>query len=265
MHETALITGATSGIGAEFALQLARQGCDLVLVGRREERLRALAAELAQKYAVGTEVLIADLADASGVALVEAKIAALPALDLLVNNAGFGVEGDFAHTALQAHLGMIHVHVVASVRLTYAALPAMLSRRRGAVINVSSVAAFLPYTGGSVTYNATKAYLNMFTQTLSEELRGSGVRVQALCPGFTYTDFHDRPGLETFHRSDYPRFIWLSAESVVKTSLDDLRRGRVISVTGFLYKLLAIIGGTPWMGWILYQFRKRQMPTSRTQ
>lgn len=255
--ETALITGATSGIGAEFARQLARQGCSLVLVGRREERLRALAAELSQQQQVTVEVLIADLAQEAGVAAVEAKIAALPELTLLVNNAGFGYDGRFAQVALQPHLDTLHVHIEAVVRLTYAALAGMLKRQQGAIINVSSVAAFLPYIGGSVSYSASKAYLNMFTRTLSAELRGSGVKVQALCPGFTQTEFHDRPGLEGFNRADYPRFIWLSAQQVVGDSLKDLRRGKVVSVPGLLYKLIAVFGDTPWMGWIIRRFGKR--------
>ena len=143
------------------------------------------------------------------------------------------------------------------MRLTYVALAGMLKRGQGAIINVSSVAAFLPYTGGSVSYNASKAYLNMFTRTLSEELRGSGVKVQVLFPGLTMTEFHDRPGLESFHRADFPRFLWLSPQKVVGDSLKDLRRGKVVCVPGLLYQLIAAFGDTPWMGWIIHRFGKR--------
>jgi len=256
--KTALITGATSGIGAEFARQLARQGYDLILSGRREQKLRALAQDLAQTHGVRAEVLVCDLAQQAGQAALEAAIGALPQLDLLVNNAGFGFEGSFAESDPQAHLDMIQVHVSASVRLARAALPGMLRRASGAIINVASVAAFLPHLPGSVTYSATKAYLVMFSQTLSQELYGSGVKVQALCPGFTITDFHDRPGLESFRRSNYPSFAWLSVEKVVRDSLSDLRRGRVVSVPGGLYKLITWLGGSPLLGWALQLFRKRQ-------
>ncbi len=254
--ETALITGATSGIGAEFARQLAAQGCNLVLVGRREEQLRALAAELAQQHGITADVLLAELATEAGVAAVEAKIAALPRLDMLVNNAGFGFEGTFAQTDIQPHLDMIHVHILATVRLTHAALPGMLKRKAGAVINVSSVAAYLPYPGGATTYNATKAYLNMFSRALSAELHASGVKVMVLCPGFTLSEFHDRPGLESFNRADYPRFIWLSAQQVVSTALRDLRRGKVVCVPGWMYQLLAAFGDSPLTGWLIRRFNR---------
>ncbi len=256
-QQTALITGATSGIGAEFARRLAGQGYSLILSGRREERLRAFAAELAQKYTVSVEVVVGDLTQPGGIETLEAKIAALPDLSILVNNAGFGVLGNFAQATLQSQLDMIQVHILSTVRLTHAALPGMLRRKQGAIINVSSVAAFLPFGSGSVTYNATKTYLNMFTQTLHDELRGSGVRVQALCPGFTYTEFHDRPGLETFSRTDFPRFAWLTPEKVVDESLRDLKSGRVICVPGFLYKVVTVVGGLPWTGWIIRRFVRR--------
>ena len=171
---TALVTGASSGIGTEFARLLARQGYDLILVARREERLRALAAELEDAHGIAAESLPADLGDAEALAEVEARIAALDTLTLLINNAGFGIDGEFAASDLEAEHAMIRVNVVAPVRLTRAALPGMIARGEGGILNVSSVSAFYPIAG-SVDYSGTKAYLNAFTEALHQELAGTGV------------------------------------------------------------------------------------------
>jgi short-subunit dehydrogenase len=226
---TAIVTGASSGLGAAFARALAARGHDLLLVARREERLRAVTAELAGRVDVAAEALVADLSREVDLARVEARIAQLDRIDLLVNNAGFGTWGTFAAVELARHLAMIQVHVVASVRLTHAVLPRMLARGRGGIINVSSIGAFLPGPD-NVTYGATKAYLLAFSEALRGELRGSGVRVQALCPGFTSTEFHDAPDYAWFDRSVVPRFLWMSAEEVVAASLRamDADRGRCI-------------------------------------
>lgn len=191
---TALVTGASSGIGAVYARYLARMGFDLVLVARREARLLALADELMQKYNVRAEVLVADLANVDDIATLEAHIAVMDELCFLVNNAGFGLPGTFADNDISGSDAMIHVHVNASVRLTRAALPVMLARGRGAIVNVASLAAFYPVSG-SATYAATKAYLKVFTEALHQELIGTGVRVQALCPGFTRTEMQDVSGV----------------------------------------------------------------------
>jgi len=228
----AIITGATSGIGAAFARRLAADGHGVVLHGRRKERLDALAEELRRGYGVSVEVLIADLAEERGIQAVEDRARRAENLELLVNNAGFGIHGLFHEVSAEAHEEMIAVHVRASVRLAHAALPAMLTRRRGAIINVSSVAAFMP-SAGSVNYGATKAYLTAFSEGLHMELRGTGVRVQALCPGFTRTEFHGRRGIDT---SRIPDGLWMSAESVVDESLKCLKRGRVICVPGSKYR-----------------------------
>jgi uncharacterized protein len=238
----ALITGASSGIGAVYARALAREGYALILVARREARLQALAEELAQRYHVPVEVLVADLADPAGVAVVEARIAATgdgadTALAFLVNNAGFGIQGAFAESDIARHEAMIRVHVDATVRLTRAALPGMLARDCGAIVNVASLAAFFPITG-SVTYGATKAYLTSFTEALHQELAGTGVRVQALCPGFTRTEFQSTGQID---EERIPNFAWMSAEAVVKQSLRDLDNGQVISVPGAGYRLLALL------------------------
>lgn len=236
---TALITGASSGIGAVYARRLARDGFDLVLVARREARLQALAGELMQRYNVRAEVLVADLADAEDISSVEARIAELDDLCFLVNNAGFGLVGSFADNDITVQDAMIHVHVQASVRLTRAALPVMLAQHRGAIVNVASLAAFYPLPG-SATYAATKAYLKTFTEALHQELAGTGVRVQALCPGFTRTELQDVAGIG---KAGLPDFVWMSPEAVVEQSLRDLDQDRVISVPGWGYRLLAAVSG----------------------
>ena len=238
----ALITGASSGLGATYARQLAAQGYNLILVARRRERLAALAAELEERHAVDAQVLAADLSTTDGVERVQERIAELPALDVLVNNAGFGIVDEFARGELDRHLDMIHVHVIASVRLCRAALPGMIARGRGSIINVSSLSAFIPL--GNVTYAGTKAYLVAFSRALQIELAGTGVRVQALCPGFTYTGFHDTPELAaSFDRAQIPRLLWMPADRVVAASLRALkRRGRrVVYVPGWQNRLFAAI------------------------
>ena len=244
MTSTALITGASSGIGAAFARQFAAQGYDLILVARRRERLAALAAEMQQRHAISAEILPADLANPADVERVQRRIAEVNTLDTLINNAGFGTSGPFVEVGLAKQVEMIHVHVTASVRLCHAALPGMIARRRGAIINVSSVAAFWPLPGNA-TYAATKAYLITFSEALRTELLGTGVKVQALCPGFTYTEFHDKPRFEGFERSAIPAMMWMSAEDVVAASLKALRRDQVICVPGFKNRLIVALAGNP--------------------
>ncbi len=238
MLGTALVTGATAGIGAAFARRLAGRGHDLVLVARDQPRLEALAAELRERHGVRAEALAADLSGDEGVERVVARIATLPALTLLVNNAGFGTAGALATAPAEVQERMLRLHVLAPMRLTRAALPGLLVRRAGAVINVSSVASFI-YGAGSVNYCATKAYLTTFSEGLGAELAGTGVQVQALCPGFTRTEFHQRIGAAA---GDHPAWMWLTAEAVVRASLAQLdRRGPVICVPGLHYKLLVAV------------------------
>jgi len=242
--KTALITGASSGIGATFARRLAASGHDLVLVARRRERLDALARELAEQHAIATEVLPADLSEAADVEHVEQRIEADTGLEMLVNNAGFGSRHDFVELDLAMQLDMIHVHVLASVRLARAALPQMIARRSGTIINVSSLAAFMPMPK-SVTYAATKAYLVAFSEGLAKELAGTGVRVQALCPGFTYTEFHDTPEFSEFGRSEVSKGLWMSAEDVVAESLGSLDGKRTVCIPGRRNRILLALGRSP--------------------
>lgn len=239
-----LITGASSGIGAAFARELASRGHSLVLVARRREPLQALADELQARHAISAEVLLADLADDSGVARVEGRIAEIGVLGMLVNNAGFGVHGKFVKADFDRLLDMIHVHVLASVRLCRAALPGMTVQGSGGIVNLASLAAFMPLPS-SLTYSATKAYLLTFSRGLQAELGGTGVKVQVLCPGFTVTEFHSPPGVARIGGFRVPRWMWMEADRVVAISLKALERGQVVCVPGLKNRLLLTLMRSP--------------------
>ncbi|PUA81999.1 SDR family NAD(P)-dependent oxidoreductase [Nocardioides currus] len=230
---SALVTGATAGIGLEFARQLAQRGHGLVLVARDADRLASVADELRAAYAVEVEVLVADLVDREQCAAVEARLAdrARP-IELLVNNAGFGLKQRFLDNTVDQENAMLDVLVTAVLRLTHAALGPMAERGRGGVINVSSVAAFLPR--GS--YSAAKAWVNSFSEWAHNEYKPRGVTVMALCPGFTKTEFHERMSVK---RGD--GFLWLDAEFLVRTALADFDKGRAYSIPGAQYKTIVAL------------------------
>ncbi len=241
VHGTALITGASSGIGAAYARALAEKGYNLVLVARRQEKLGELGRELRQRYGIAAGFVIADLAHPSAVTRIEQLAANCANLELLVHAAGFGTMGAFATIPAKRHQDMIQVHNTAAVRLTHAALPGMLSRGRGAIVLVSSAAAFAPVVG-NVTYCASKAYLVAFAEGLQSELRGTGVQVQALCPGFTDTEFHETPEyVRVGVKERLPRFLWMSSEDVVAASLAALRAGAVVCVPGWINRAFVTI------------------------
>ncbi|MBS3820289.1 MAG: SDR family NAD(P)-dependent oxidoreductase [Planctomycetes bacterium] len=253
----ALVTGASAGIGAKFARQLARRGCDLVLVARRRERLEALADELHAAHDVAAGVIDADLTDEADRRRVCDHIHKTPNLQYLVNNAGFGTTSLFYEADADEPLGMVELHVRAPVQLTHAALPAMVERGRGFVVNVSSVAAFLQGASG-VMYCATKAFLNSFTLGLAAELRGKGVKVQALCPGFTYSEFHDVAGID---RSIAGKFWWLDADYVVRTSLAALDGRTTVVIPSLRYKFMAgLLKVTP--QWLLNHAGQKRHETT---
>jgi short-subunit dehydrogenase len=230
----ALVTGASAGIGREFCEQLAARGHDLLVVARDRARLEALGSELGPRYGVVVEPLAADLSREADMIRVAERIAAAEPT-LLVNNAGFGTTGPLARTDLERQAEMVRLHTLAPLRLTLAGLPSLLRRNAGGVINVSSVAGFA-VTPGSVTYGATKAFLTAWTEGLAAELRGSGVRVQALCPGFTHSEFHQRMGTRSGRA---PAFMWLTARQVVTTSLRALdRNGPTLCIPGWHYRLI---------------------------
>jgi hypothetical protein len=219
---------------------LARDGRDLVLVARRLDRLEESAKQLRERFGCGVSVVAADLTQSSELRKVEEQVASDEALDLLVNNAGFGTIGRFATLDPDREEEEVRLNVIALQRLTRAALPGMMARKRGGIINVSSMAGLQPGPSNA-TYSATKAFVNSFTEALHEELRGSGVQVQALCPGFTRTEFQEVAGVNT---SDLPSFAWMSAEAVVDASIAGLGRGDVILVPGFGNRVLATVAGT---------------------
>ena len=221
----ALVTGASAGIGAAFAQRLAREGYDLVLVARRRNRLEALRQQIAHGSGVSVEVLVADLAHPRDLHAVAERVAGDTALEMLVNNAGFGIDRRFQKTDIALLEAMIGVHVVAVTRLTHAALPALLARDRGSIVNVASVAAFLADPGSIWnTYAATKAFVITLTVGLLEDVRGTGVRVQALCPGWTRTEILDRAGRPW----DVPEEYTMQPEQVVEASLEGLRLGELV-------------------------------------
>ncbi|EPH42351.1 SDR family oxidoreductase [Streptomyces aurantiacus] len=237
---TALITGSTAGIGAAFARRLAADGHNLVLVARDTKRLREQATELHDRHGIEAEVLTADLSTEDGIAAVEERLARRrDGVDLLVNNAGFGNKGRYLEVPLADELTMLKVHCEAVLRLTSAATEAMRERGRGGVVNVASVAAFVPRG----TYGASKAWVVQFTQGAARDLEGSGVRLMALCPGLVRTEFHERAGMGT---DNIPKWMWLDADKLVKAALADLARGKSLSVPDPRYKaMMGLVKVTP--------------------
>ncbi|OBI96719.1 short-chain dehydrogenase [Mycobacterium alsense] len=230
----ALITGPTSGIGAGYARCYARDGYDLVLVARDADRLTRLAGEL-EGEAGGVEILPADLAEPGGRAKVADRLAA--GVRVLVNNAGFGTSGEFWATDPALLQSQLDVNVTAVMHLTRAALPAMLDAGAGTVINIASVAGLVPGRGS--TYSASKAWVIAFSEGLAVGLRGTGVGVHAVCPGYVHTEFHSRAGIDM---AKLPSFLWLEVDDVVTKSLADIARGKVISVPGPQYKAIVAAG-----------------------
>jgi uncharacterized protein len=234
----AVVTGASAGIGKIFCERLAARGYDLIAVARDGNRLEALRAELEQRHGIAVEVFPADLTIDTDVSLLAERVARSPQLELLVNNAGFGTRGSLVDASPAQQEAMLRLHIMAPMRLAQAALPVLLARRRGAIVNVSSVASFV-YSAGNVNYCATKAYLTSFSQGLAAEVAGTGVKVQALCPGFTHTEFHQRMKVDA---GEVPRWMWMPAERVVETSLRSLDRGGpVVCIPGIRYKLMVLL------------------------
>ena len=235
----ALVTGASAGIGAAYARRLAAEGYDLILVARRADRLKQLAAELASRHGVNAQPFPADLTRDDELKGVEDRIAHEERLEFLLNNAGFGSTGRFYESPLENVNAMHRLHVMATLRLTHAALRKMTARGKGTVVNVSSVAAFVARPG-SVSYHATKAWMNAFTEGLCLELKQarSPVRVQALCPGYTLTEFHDVLGVD---RKQVAASLWTPVDEVVEASLEGLKRNQLFVVPGWRYKFIVAL------------------------
>ncbi|MEU1535154.1 SDR family NAD(P)-dependent oxidoreductase [Streptomyces fagopyri] len=229
---TALITGSTAGIGAAFARRLAADGHNLVLVARDTERLAEQATELHDRHGIEAEVLTADLATDDGIETAARRLSdRRNPVDLLINNAGFGNKGRYLEVSMADELTMLKVHCEAVLRLTSAATAGMRERGRGGVVNVASVAAFVPRG----TYGASKAWVVQFTQGAAKDLAGSGVRLMALAPGFVRTEFHQRAGMGT---DNIPNWMWLDADKLVAAALADLARGKTLSIPDPRYKAL---------------------------
>lgn len=234
----AIVTGASAGIGRIFCERLAAGKHDLLVVARDRIRLEALKQDLEQRHDIEVEAFPADLTIDTDVSLLVARITQSPQLALLINNAGFGTRGPLLSASPSQQEAMLRLHTMAPMRLSQAAVPVLLNNGRGAIVNVSSVASFL-FSAYNVNYCATKAYLTIFSEGLAAELVGTGVQVQALCPGFTRSEFHQRMELDV---SDIPSWMWMSADSVVDASLAGLRRGGpVVCVPGIRYKILVAL------------------------
>lgn len=239
---TALVTGASSGIGAEIARRLAGRELDrLTIVARRTDRLASLARELTDAHKIELEILTADLADPAGRARVEERLAeAERPVDLLVNNAGLGTGGRFVATDIEAYEHQLQVNVIAAMRLMHAALGPMVTRGRGAVMNVSSMAAMQALPGSAV-YSAGKAFVLQLGEAVHEELRGTGVTVTSVCPGFTRTEFHDAMTGEEDTR-EIPGFAWMQVAPVVDAAIDATAAGKAVCIPGLGYRVVAAAG-----------------------
>jgi short-subunit dehydrogenase len=234
----AVVTGASAGIGKVFCERLAAQGHDLLLVARDGNRLQAQKQDLEARYQVTVDVFPADLTIDTDVSLLAETLARSPNLALLVNNAGFGTRDPLADASPARQEAMLQLHAMAPMRLTQAALPVLLKKKQGAIVNVSSVASFV-FSANNVNYCATKAYLTVFSEGLASELAGTGVKVQALCPGFTRSEFHQRMEADV---SNIPAWMWMPAAKVVDTSLAALQRGwPVVCVPGIHYKVIVFL------------------------
>ncbi|MGW0363922.1 SDR family NAD(P)-dependent oxidoreductase [Streptomyces sp. NPDC002990] len=256
---TVLITGASTGLGAAFARGFAAKGCDLVLVARDEDRLASLAAELGREFEAAAEVLAADLLDPRGCASVAERLAdrARP-VDVLVNNAGFGLAAPFPYSPVEDEERMLDLLVKVPLRLTHAALPGLRERRRGAVVNVSSVAGLLP-TG---TYGAAKAWITAFSESLRVDMEPYGVRVLAVVPGFTRTEFQQRAGMDV---SALREAVWLRPEEVVAKALRDLALRRPLSITGRRYQAYALAARHLPRGFVARRMARTRRPPADPQ
>lgn len=236
MKKTAVITGATGGMGSEFARQLAEKDYNLVLIDMSPEKLHALTNTLSAKQNITIEAIIANLADNSSIVNLAANLAGRKRIDLLVNAAGYGEKTLFKDERIEASLDMISVHVLATVQLIHAVLPAMLKRRKGGIIAVSSLASFIPAPGSTI-YSATKSFINAFLESLHMEVHHKGLRVQSLCPGLTHTGFHTAQDIARFEKIKGID-LWMEAEEVIRISLEQLDTEQVICIPGFINKTL---------------------------
>jgi len=234
----AFITGGTSGIGAAFARRFACEGYDLIITGRRKTIIQTLAEDISNRYNVNVEVIIAELSRDNEVDLLVKKIEKNEDIEILVNNAGFGI-GKVDEDVMKKRKDMVKVHILSTMKFTYAAIPNMIRKKSGIIINVSSIASFLPLPGNGV-YSGTKAFLNNFSESIYLRLKDKGISVQCLCPGFTRTDFHSRIGYPEEELKNRGIVRWMSADEVVEYSMKCLKKNRVICIPGFWNRMIVL-------------------------
>jgi short-subunit dehydrogenase len=241
--KTALVTGASSGIGKAFAELLAQKGYSLVLTARRGDRLEALAAELRQKHQIAAHTIVADLAQPDASKHIAGELASRGlVIDFLVNNAGYGQPGSYVNVPWADHERFMQVMVTAVLDLTYRLLPGMIERRWGRIINVASVAGMVPSPAGHTLYGASKSFLIRFSEALQSENAANGVHVTAVCPGFTWSEFHDVTGTRD-RMNKMPGIFWLKADDVVREGYDAVMKGHSVVVNGGIYRLLVWLNG----------------------
>lgn len=236
----AVITGASSGLGAAFANRLAARGYDLLLTGRREDKLQALCLKLEQQHPIQCRYLCGDLADQKARQALVQEVTLLPRLDALINNAGYSEDGRFGDVDWSKHQALMDVHIQTTTQLAHAALPNLLAHQ-GILVNVASVASWMP-TPHSALYGPTKAYLRSFSESLGLAYHSKGLKVLALCPGYTVTEFHEKLGLDpnTFYQSRGLMRAW-SAEAVVERAFKDMDKGRLVSIMGWNYRFIVAL------------------------
>jgi short-subunit dehydrogenase len=238
---TAVITGASSGLGAAFAQRLASYGFNLILIARRKERLVEIAAHLESEHSIKCESFPADLSNLGEIERVIERIRQISDLDILINNAGFATQGLFCHVPLEKNMHMLNVHMTAPMQFCHEALRTMCSRRRGCIINVASTGAFI-LMPGSVLYGATKAFLVKLSENLHQEIKKDGIKIQALCPGFIRTEFHEVGDFRNFNRNTIPKFLWMTPEKVVAQSLKALEKaGKTVFIPGWRYRIIKFL------------------------
>lgn len=240
----ALITGATSGIGAAYAKALAQKGYNLLLTGRRKEKLMELADRLKTEYSIKIEVLLADFTNEEDLKKVIDRISKCENLEYVINNAGYGHGKSFSTDTYENQQKMLQVHIHAAAHIVHSAVPILKKQKKGFIINVSSLASFTPF-GNAALYCSTKAFLNMFSECLSRELKIYNIKVQALCPGFTRTNFHNKLGMDSSKLKNNGLIRWMHADEVVRQSLQALSKEKVIVIPGIsnviLYYLVKLL------------------------
>ncbi|WP_190285341.1 SDR family oxidoreductase [Clostridium sp. JN-1] len=234
-NKTALITGATSGIGAAFARRFAKEGYNLIVTGRRKEKINSLAKELREEFNISVDVFIVELSSMNNVEFLIKKIKNRD-ISVLVNNAGFATKGKFADENLNVQEQMINLHIICAMKLIHSILPNMIKKKNGTIINLSSQSAFLVMPKNAA-YSGTKAFLNAFSESIYLEVKDSGVKVQALCPGFVISDFHEKMGSPKANHKNKGIIRWMTPEKVVNISLENLKKGKVICKPGFFENL----------------------------